>query len=170
MWLERKILPDSLLRSYIEDIGASNEDASTGFFSKRPSRSERAVDDPIREMEGMLVDEYGRCEIFNSPICRAILLGLFFCICFNCKIWSINFTNIFSDALSLIDITIVLVCKLTLFELEETQIFHICLENFNLNIRLSLAVMVMRLTRMIFQFYAIIFMLPNVTVKEVCMI
>lgn len=62
MWLERKILPDTLLRSYIEDIGASNDDASSGFFSKRPSRSERAVDDPIREMEGMLVDEYGRCE------------------------------------------------------------------------------------------------------------
>lgn len=63
MWLERKILPDSLLRSCIEDIGSSNDDASVGFFSKRPSRSERAVDDPIREMEGMLVDEYGRYEI-----------------------------------------------------------------------------------------------------------
>lgn len=67
LWLERKILPDSLLRSYIEDIGASNDDASTGFFSKRPSRSERAVDDPIREMEGMLVDEYGSNATFQLP-------------------------------------------------------------------------------------------------------
>lgn len=67
LWLERKILPETLLRSYIEDIGSSNEDASAGFFSKRPSRSERAVDDPIREMEGMLVDEYGSNATFQLP-------------------------------------------------------------------------------------------------------
>lgn len=67
LWLERKILPDSLLRSCIEDIGSSNDDASVGFFSKRPSRSERAVDDPIREMEGMLVDEYGSNATFQLP-------------------------------------------------------------------------------------------------------
>ncbi|KAI3502006.1 hypothetical protein L1887_30037 [Cichorium endivia] len=67
LWLERKILPDTLLRSFIEDIGASNDDVSSGFFSKRPSRSERAVDDPIREMEGMLVDEYGSNATFQLP-------------------------------------------------------------------------------------------------------
>ncbi|KAL6970121.1 ENHANCER OF AG-4 protein [Sarracenia purpurea var. burkii] len=60
LWLERKILPDSLLRRYMDDIGAPNDDASAGFFLRRPSRAERAIDDPIREMEGMLVDEYGR--------------------------------------------------------------------------------------------------------------
>lgn len=44
----------------MDDIGVSNDDMTTGFFLRRPSRAERAVDDPIREMEGMLVDEYGR--------------------------------------------------------------------------------------------------------------
>ncbi|KAI3694063.1 hypothetical protein L1987_77022 [Smallanthus sonchifolius] len=67
LWLERKILPDTLLRSYIEDIGSSNDDTYAGFFSKRPSRAERAVDDPIREMEGMLVDEYGSNATFQLP-------------------------------------------------------------------------------------------------------
>ena len=38
----------------------SNDDSSIGFTLRRPSRAERAIDDPIREMEGMLVDEYGR--------------------------------------------------------------------------------------------------------------
>lgn len=46
----------------MDDIGVPNDDASAGFFLRRPSRAERAVDDPIREMEGMLVDEYGRYE------------------------------------------------------------------------------------------------------------
>ena len=68
MWLERKILPDTLLRGYIDNLGTSNDDASAGIFSKRPSRSERAVDDPIRGMEGMLVDEYGRYETFYMVI------------------------------------------------------------------------------------------------------
>lgn len=63
LWLERKILPESLLRRYMDDIGVSNDDTTSGFFLRRPSRSERAVDDPIREMEGMFVDEYGRSEI-----------------------------------------------------------------------------------------------------------
>lgn len=44
----------------MEDIGASNDDLSSGSFLRRPSRAERAVDDPIREIEDMLVDEYGR--------------------------------------------------------------------------------------------------------------
>lgn len=65
MWLERKILPDSLLRRYMDEIGVSNDDTTISLSIRRPSRSERAVDDPIREMEGMLVDEYGRC-IYSS--------------------------------------------------------------------------------------------------------
>lgn len=44
----------------MDDIGGSNDNLSAGSFLRRPSRAERAVDDPIREMEGMLVDEYGR--------------------------------------------------------------------------------------------------------------
>ncbi|KAL8208158.1 hypothetical protein R6Q57_007570 [Mikania cordata] len=67
LWLERKILPDTLLQSYIEDIGSSNDDTSAGLSSKRPSRAERAVDDPIREMEGMFVDEYGSNAMFQLP-------------------------------------------------------------------------------------------------------
>ena len=60
MWLDRKIFPESVLRRYIDDIGNSSDDATGGLSMPRPSRSERAVNDPIREMEGMLVDEYGR--------------------------------------------------------------------------------------------------------------
>ncbi|XP_077247114.1 ENHANCER OF AG-4 protein 2-like [Tasmannia lanceolata] len=67
LWLERKILPESLLRRYMDDIGVSNDDMTAGFFLRRPSRAERAVDDPIREMEGMLVDEYGSNATFQLP-------------------------------------------------------------------------------------------------------
>lgn len=44
----------------MDDIDVPNDDTNDGFFLRRPSRAERSVDDPIREMEGMLVDEYGR--------------------------------------------------------------------------------------------------------------
>ena len=60
LWLERKILPESLLRRYMDDIVVPNDDMSAGFLLRRPSRAERSVDDPIREMEDMVVDEYGR--------------------------------------------------------------------------------------------------------------
>ncbi|XP_023636913.1 protein HUA2-LIKE 1 isoform X2 [Capsella rubella] len=65
LWLKRKIFPDSLLRRYIGDIGASGDDKTVGFSLRRPSRSERAVDDPLRDMEGMLVDEYGSNASFQ---------------------------------------------------------------------------------------------------------
>ncbi|KAF8082333.1 hypothetical protein N665_0832s0006 [Sinapis alba] len=67
LWLDRKIFPESLLRRYIDDIGASADDATVGCSMRRPSRSERAVDDPIREMEGMLVDEYGSNATIQLP-------------------------------------------------------------------------------------------------------
>ncbi|TYJ19847.1 hypothetical protein E1A91_A09G219600v1 [Gossypium mustelinum] len=67
LWLERKILPESILRRYMNDIGVSNDDALSGFSLRRPSRAERAIDDPIREMEGMLVDEYGSNATFQLP-------------------------------------------------------------------------------------------------------
>lgn len=44
----------------MDDIGGLNDNLSAGSFLRRPSRAERSVDDPLREMEGMLVDEYGR--------------------------------------------------------------------------------------------------------------
>ena len=64
LWLERKILPESVLRRHMDDIGVSNDDMTVSFSLRRPSRAERSVDDPIREMEGMLVDEYGRSDVF----------------------------------------------------------------------------------------------------------
>jgi len=66
LWLKRKIFPDFLLRRYIGDLGASGDDKTVGFSLRRPSRSERAVDDPLRDMEGMLVDEYGRYALHLS--------------------------------------------------------------------------------------------------------
>ncbi|CAM6084588.1 unnamed protein product [Calypogeia fissa] len=59
LWLERGILPEQVLRHFITEIEAHNDDKSSVGNSRRPSRSERAVDDPLREMEGMFVDEYG---------------------------------------------------------------------------------------------------------------
>uniref|UniRef100_A0A1J3CUX6 ENHANCER OF AG-4 protein 2 n=1 Tax=Noccaea caerulescens TaxID=107243 RepID=A0A1J3CUX6_NOCCA len=67
LWLDRKIFPESLLRRYIDDIGASGDDATVGLSLRRPSRSERAVDDPLREMEGILVDEYGSNATIQLP-------------------------------------------------------------------------------------------------------
>ncbi|XWS09155.1 hypothetical protein CRYUN_Cryun40dG0061900 [Craigia yunnanensis] len=67
LWLERKILPESILRHYMDDIGVSNDDTISGFSQRRPSRAERPIDDPIREMEGMLVDEYGSNATFQLP-------------------------------------------------------------------------------------------------------
>ncbi|KAL0828398.1 hypothetical protein Bca101_052076 [Brassica carinata] len=67
LWLDRKIFPESVLRCYIDDIGNSSDDATVGLSMRRPSRSERAVDDPIREMEGMLVDEYGSNATIQLP-------------------------------------------------------------------------------------------------------
>ncbi|CAN8264919.1 unnamed protein product [Cochlearia groenlandica] len=67
LWLDRKIFPESFLRRYIDDIGSTGDNATVGFSLRRPSRSERAVDDPIREMEGMLVDEYGSNATIQLP-------------------------------------------------------------------------------------------------------
>lgn len=56
----------------MEELGGSNptDEISTGFSLRRLPRAERAVDDPIRGMEGMLVDEYGRSDVLLliSPV------------------------------------------------------------------------------------------------------
>ncbi|XP_047957686.1 ENHANCER OF AG-4 protein 2-like isoform X2 [Salvia hispanica] len=65
LWLERKILPESILRRYMDDFGVVNDDTSIPL--RRPSRAERSIDDPIREMEGMVVDEYGSNAMFQLP-------------------------------------------------------------------------------------------------------
>ncbi|XP_058765098.1 ENHANCER OF AG-4 protein 2-like isoform X1 [Vicia villosa] len=67
LWLERKILPESVIRRHMNEIGVSNDDITVSFSFRRPSRAERSVDDPIREMEGMLVDEYGSNATFQLP-------------------------------------------------------------------------------------------------------
>jgi hypothetical protein len=53
-------MPEDILRKYMGDIEVPNDGTSTTLMLKRPSRAERSVDDPIREMDDMLVDEYGR--------------------------------------------------------------------------------------------------------------
>lgn len=40
--------------------------SSSSGFSRRSSRTERSLDDPLREMEGMLVDEYGRFVLVRT--------------------------------------------------------------------------------------------------------
>ncbi|OEL26817.1 ENHANCER OF AG-4 protein 2 [Dichanthelium oligosanthes] len=65
LWLERKIMPEDILRKYMGDIEVPNDGTSTSFMLKRPSRAERSVDDPIREMDDMLVDEYGSNATFE---------------------------------------------------------------------------------------------------------
>ncbi|XP_047323805.1 ENHANCER OF AG-4 protein 2 [Impatiens glandulifera] len=59
LWIERKIFPESLLQRYIDDVGGLTDYSCAGLLIKRPSLCERSVDDPIRDMEGMLIDEYG---------------------------------------------------------------------------------------------------------------
>ncbi|KAI4373145.1 hypothetical protein MLD38_011304 [Melastoma candidum] len=67
LWLERKIFPESVLRRCMDDIGTSSNSSISAPVGRRPSRAERAVDDPLREMEGMLVDEYGSNATFQLP-------------------------------------------------------------------------------------------------------
>ena len=59
VWLERKILPETLVRHHIRELDALYHSHVSGG-SRRSCKFERPFDDPIREMEGMLVDEYGR--------------------------------------------------------------------------------------------------------------
>ncbi|PUZ41025.1 hypothetical protein GQ55_9G470200 [Panicum hallii var. hallii] len=73
LWLERKTLSEYVIRHHIREIETINE-ASFGS-SRRPSRSERALNDPLRDNEGMLVDEYGSNAGFQLPniICTKVL-------------------------------------------------------------------------------------------------
>ena len=60
LWLERRILPESIICQHIRKLDSLNCSSSTGGYSRRMSRTERSFDDPLRDMEGMMVDEYGR--------------------------------------------------------------------------------------------------------------
>ncbi|EXB39341.1 hypothetical protein L484_025036 [Morus notabilis] len=65
LWLERKILPESIIRRHMRELDSYG--GSSGAFSRRSLRTERSFDDPLREMEGMLVDEYGSNSSFQLP-------------------------------------------------------------------------------------------------------
>lgn len=67
LWLERKILPESIVRYHMRELDSLSGSSSAGPYSRRSSRTERALDDPVREMEGMLVDEYGSNSSFQLP-------------------------------------------------------------------------------------------------------
>lgn len=60
LWLERKTLPEFTVRHHIRELEYGSEASLSISYSRRPPRTERPLNDPIREMEGMLVDEYGR--------------------------------------------------------------------------------------------------------------
>ncbi|XVE73179.1 hypothetical protein DITRI_Ditri11bG0096500 [Diplodiscus trichospermus] len=67
LWLERRILPEAVVRHHIRELDSFSVSSSGGAFSRRSARTERALDDPIRDMEGMLVDEYGSNSSFQLP-------------------------------------------------------------------------------------------------------
>ncbi|KAJ4755317.1 Tudor/PWWP/MBT domain-containing protein [Rhynchospora pubera] len=68
LWLERKTLPEYLIRQHIKELESMNEASfSTASIRRGPTRTERAINDPLREMEGMLVDEYGSNTSFQLP-------------------------------------------------------------------------------------------------------
>ncbi|CAA3025575.1 Hypothetical predicted protein [Olea europaea subsp. europaea] len=67
VWHERKILPEPIIRHHIRELDAICSSYLTGASSRRPLRNERAFDDPIRQMEGMPVDEYGSNSSFQLP-------------------------------------------------------------------------------------------------------
>ncbi|XP_044375109.1 protein HUA2-LIKE 2 isoform X3 [Triticum aestivum] len=77
LWLERKTLPEYIIRHHIRELEVIN-DASFGS-SRRPSRTERALNDPLRDNEGMLVDEYGS-SIFCSWLPLVPLVYVLFII------------------------------------------------------------------------------------------
>ncbi|XP_019056720.1 PREDICTED: protein HUA2-LIKE 2-like [Tarenaya hassleriana] len=66
LWLERRILPDSTVRHHIRELD-SHSIAPACLYSRRSARTERALDDPVRDMEGMLVDEYGSNSTLQLP-------------------------------------------------------------------------------------------------------
>ncbi|KAJ4957346.1 hypothetical protein NE237_014129 [Protea cynaroides] len=67
LWLERKTLSESIIRHHMRELDSITDASVPSAFARRPSRSERAINDPIREMEGMLVDEYGSNTSFQLP-------------------------------------------------------------------------------------------------------
>uniref|UniRef100_A0A2P2LKI4 Protein HUA2-LIKE 2 n=1 Tax=Rhizophora mucronata TaxID=61149 RepID=A0A2P2LKI4_RHIMU len=65
LWLERRIFPESVIRHHIRELDSLGGSSSAGAYSRRSARTERSLDDPVRDMEGMLVDEYGSNSSFQ---------------------------------------------------------------------------------------------------------
>ncbi|KAL9239218.1 hypothetical protein vseg_013558 [Gypsophila vaccaria] len=65
LWLERRILPESIIRRHIQELETLNY--SISGHSRRTSRTERPFDDPVRDMQGILLDEYGSNSSFQLP-------------------------------------------------------------------------------------------------------
>ncbi|KAI7751558.1 hypothetical protein M8C21_021442, partial [Ambrosia artemisiifolia] len=75
VWQERKILPEPMIRHHIRELESLNMMSSRLGNSRRAFRNERAFDDPVREVEGMLVDEYGsNSSIQLSGFCIPTML------------------------------------------------------------------------------------------------
>ncbi|KAJ4829131.1 hypothetical protein Tsubulata_011817 [Turnera subulata] len=60
------ILPESVIRHHMRELDSLGC-SSAGPYARRSARTERALDDPVRDMEGMLVDEYGSNSSFQLP-------------------------------------------------------------------------------------------------------
>lgn len=60
----------------MRELDSHSGSSSAGAFSRRSSRTERSFDDPLREMEGMLVDEYGRLELVGFLASRLFICSL----------------------------------------------------------------------------------------------
>lgn len=67
VWQERRILPESIIRHHIRELDSHCSSSCSRAFARRPLRNERSFDDPIRQMEGMLVDEYGSNSSIQLP-------------------------------------------------------------------------------------------------------
>ncbi|XP_010507809.1 PREDICTED: protein HUA2-LIKE 2 [Camelina sativa] len=74
LWLERRILPESIVRHHIRELD-SHTIVPACLYSRRSARTERSLDDPVRDMEDMLVDEYGSNSTLQLPgFCMPALL------------------------------------------------------------------------------------------------
>ncbi|KAL4038725.1 hypothetical protein IC575_002349 [Cucumis melo] len=67
LWSQRGVLPEPIVRHHMRELESLSGSSSVGAYSRRSSRTERSLDDPLREMEGMLVDEYGSNSSFQIP-------------------------------------------------------------------------------------------------------
>ncbi|KAE8711320.1 Tudor/PWWP/MBT domain-containing protein, putative isoform 2 [Hibiscus syriacus] len=61
--LKVKILSEPVVRYHIKELDSFSVSSSGGPFCRHTARTERPFDHPVRDMEGMLVDEYGSFQL-----------------------------------------------------------------------------------------------------------